>query len=84
MNSKKEIVNRSWAMDVNERMLYFIEFEDGSAQQKLLNYSSPESPVPRKLLYEINYEAGSEDAELCILAARAKSRITNEVFPTHP
>ena len=83
MNNKKKIVNQSWAMDVEERCLCFIELEDGSAQHKLLDQVDL-GTGHRNVLYEINFEAGSEDAELCILAARGKSRITNEVFPTHP
>jgi len=70
-------------MDVEERCLRFTEFEDGSAQHELLDQVDI-GTGHRNVLYEINFKAGSEDAELCILAARAKNRITNEVFPTHP
>jgi len=78
----KEIVNQSWAMDVNERMLYFIEFNDGSARQELLNYTSMDGKF-REQLYEIDFAAGSDDADMCIKAARTKNRFTNEVFPTY-
>ena len=83
MNKNKETVNQSWTLDVNERIQYFTEFEDGSAQLKLLDQLD-QGTKHRNTLYEINYSAGSEDAEMCILAARAKSRIVNEVFSIHP
>jgi hypothetical protein len=83
MGKNKETVNQSWSLDLNERIQYFTEFEDGSAQLKLLDQLD-QGTKHRNVLYECNFKAGTEDAEMCILAARAKSRITNEVFSIHP
>ena len=74
----KKIINQSWSMDAEEKRMFFVEFNDGTARCYLMGsiHTIPVAPLIRSY----DYDKDDVEYETVVKAARMSNSFTNQVY----